>query len=310
MLRVAFAGTPDFAVPTLRAITGSAHRLVGVLTQPDRPAGRGRELRSSPVKQEAERAGVPIAQPASLKSENERASLDAWLPDVLVVVAYGLILPAAALRIPRLGCINVHASLLPRWRGAAPVQRAILAGDPETGVSIMQMETGLDTGPVFLQRRLRLTGQESAQDLLVQLSQLGARALLETLEGLSAGSVSPVTQSLEGVTYASKIQKTEAAIDWTADAAHIARQVRAFNPWPVASTLWDGQPLRLWEAAPVEGSQVGAMPGQVLGWNSERLLVQCGHGALSITRLQLAGRRVVSAQEFAAGRALTGARLG
>jgi methionyl-tRNA formyltransferase len=314
MLRVAFAGTPDFAVPSLRALTGSNHQVVGVLTQPDRPAGRGRELRPSPVKEEAQRASLPLAQPAGLKTPEGRTALLDWQPDVLVVVAYGLILPPAALAIPRLGCLNVHASLLPRWRGAAPVQRAILAGDSRSGVSIMRMEAGLDTGPVYTQRPLELGGQETSQQLLETLSQLGASALLETLSAIEAGSVTPVVQSTEGVTYASKIDKAEAVIDWTRSAVHIARQVRAFNPWPVAATVWDGQPLRLWEATVIEGVlpdlAADAHPGQVLSLSSQGLQIQTGQGTLSIGRLQLAGRRVVSAREFAGGRSLAGAQFG
>jgi len=314
MLRVAFAGTPEFAVPSLRALTGSNHRVVGVLTQPDRPAGRGRELRPSPVKEEAQRSSLPVAQPVGLKTPDGRDALLTWQPDVLVVVAYGLILPPAALAIPRLGCLNVHASLLPRWRGAAPVQRAILAGDSRSGVSIMQMEAGLDTGPVYTQHPIELGGRETSQQLLETLSQLGATALLETLKTIEAGNVMPVVQSTEGVTYAAKIDKAEALIDWTRSAVHIDRQVRAFNPWPVAATVWEGQPLRLWEATATESALSGvganARPGQVLSLSSQGLQIQTGQGALSIGRLQLAGRRVVSAREFAAGRALAGAQFG
>jgi methionyl-tRNA formyltransferase len=310
MLKVAFAGTPEFAVPTLQALADSPHRLVGVLTQPDRPAGRGRELKASPVKQRAQQLGLPISQPASLKSEPERAALVHWDPDVLVVVAYGLILPISALSIPRLGGINVHASLLPRWRGAAPVQRAILAGDRETGVTIMQMEPGLDTGPMLSHRHLALDDIQSAQSVLTRLAQCGAEALLATLSGIEAGIVTPVKQPAEGVTYAAKIDKREAQIDWRHPAGHIARQVRAFNPWPVAQTLWQGQQLRIWEAGAVAAPHPQVAAGQIVALDQERLLVGCGQGALAIARLQLAGRRVVSAREFCSGRALTGEQLG
>jgi methionyl-tRNA formyltransferase len=308
MLQVAFAGTPDFAVPTLKALAQS-HQLVGVLTQPDRPAGRGRELKSSPVKQLARQLAVPVAQPSALKSEPERAALASWRPDVLVVVAYGLLLPSAALSLPRLGCINVHASLLPRWRGAAPIQRAILAGDTQTGVTIMQMAQGLDTGPILRQERIELSGQETAQEVLERLSHLGARLLIETLDTVEAGTVTPKEQSSEGVTYAAKIDKREALIDWQQGAQQIARQIRAFNPWPVAQTLWEGQQLRVWEARSAQTPGT-APPGQILGLDQGRLAVQCGQGRLEIGRMQLAGRRPVSAREFTSSRTLTGMRFG
>jgi methionyl-tRNA formyltransferase len=310
MLRVAFAGTPEFAVPTLRALSQSPHRLVGVLTQPDRPAGRGRTLTASPVKGLALELGLPLAQPATLKGETDRADLAAWAADVLVVVAYGLILPRAALAIPRLGCINVHASLLPRWRGAAPVQRAILAGDARTGITIMQMEPGLDTGPILTLRSIELTGQETAGEVLNRLAQVGAELLTETLAALEAGTETPVKQSDTGATYASKIEKRESVIDWAQSAQHIGRQVRAFNPSPVAQTLWDGQPLRIWRARAIAPASVPTEPGRVLGLIGEQLIVQCGAGALAIEQLQPAGRRVMSALEFARGRTTTGTRLG
>src|SRR5580658_4035066 len=205
MLELAFAGTPEFAVPTLQALADSRHRLVGVLTQPDRPAGRGRELRSSPVKQLALQLGLPVSSPVSLKSEAERAELASWRPDVLIVAAYGLILPVAALELPARGCINVHASLLPRWRGAAPVQRAILAGDECTGATIMQMNAGLDTGPILAQRGFEIGERETTQDVLDRVAQVGAELLIETLDHLEAGTVSSVEQSTDGVTYAAKI---------------------------------------------------------------------------------------------------------
>jgi methionyl-tRNA formyltransferase len=309
MLKVSFAGTPEFAVPTLQALADSRHRLVGVLTQPDRPAGRGRELKSSPVKELSLKLGLPLSQPPGLKTDSDRTALAAWNPDLLVVVAYGLLLPVAALRLPRLGCINVHASLLPRWRGAAPIQRAVLAGDTRTGITIMQMNAGLDTGPILTGRSIELTGQETSQALFDQLARLGAGALVETLDALEAGTVTAVEQSSVGVTYAAKIDKKEAQVDWQHSAAQIARQVRAFNPWPVAQTLWDGQQLRLWEAWPQSDEDAVATPGQVLGLVDDRLLVRCGQGSLAIARLQLPGRRPITAREFAAGRALVGMRF-
>jgi methionyl-tRNA formyltransferase len=310
MLRVAFAGTPEFALPTLQVLAKSPHRLVGVLTQPDRPAGRGRTLTASPVKGLALELGLPLSQPVTLKDETDRAELLAWSPDVLVVVAYGLILPRAALGIPRLGCINVHASLLPRWRGAAPVQRAILAGDSQTGVTVMQMEAGLDTGPMLMLRSLELTGEETAGDVLGRLARLGAELLVDTLEDLEAGTVSPTKQSDIGVTYAPKIDKRESVIDWAQSAQLIGRQVRAFNPSPVAQTLWDGQQLRIWQAQAIAPPLTPAQPGQVVGLFGDHLIVQCGAGALGIERLQPAGRRMMTAVEFARGRTTSGMRLG
>jgi methionyl-tRNA formyltransferase len=310
MLRVAFAGTPDFAVPTLRALANSPYALVGVLTQPDRPAGRGRELRASPVKRLAQSLGVPVAQPHTLGGPRGLAELAEWGADALVVVAYGLILPPPVLALPRLGCINVHASLLPRWRGAAPIQRAILAGDAETGVTIMQIDTGLDTGPILAQERLPIGPQATSQQLFDRLAQLGAELLVATLGQAQAGLLEPRPQSDQGITYAAKIRKAEARLDWGQSAEELARQVRAFNPWPVSQTSWLGQPLRIWEAQPAGPGQRAARPGDVLELAHGELLIQCGQGRLALSRLQLAGRRIVTAQEFAAGRALVGSRLG
>ena len=318
MLRVAFAGTPEFAVPALRALAGSSHTLVGVLTQPDRPAGRGRELKQSPVKQVALALGLPLAQPAQLKSAEDRAALVHWASDVLIVVAYGLLLPPAALRVPRLGCLNIHASLLPRWRGAAPIQRAILAGDAQTGVTIMQLDEGLDTGPMLAQRRVTIAAGIAAAQLQAQLAEQGAALLLETLEALEAGRARAEPQPDEGATYAHKIEKREARIDWTQSAAAIERQVRAFNPWPVAETIWGDQRLRLWEAhvaqprapaLPAVATAVGGEPGDVIGGTADALEVLCGQGVLAITRLQLEGRRALPAGEFIRGQSLISARF-
>jgi methionyl-tRNA formyltransferase len=318
MLRVAFAGTPEFAVPALRALAGSAHTLVGVLTQPDRPAGRGRELKKSPVKQLALELGLPLAQPPQLKSAQERAPLVQWASDVLIVVAYGLLLPPAALIIPRLGCLNIHASLLPRWRGAAPVQRAILAGDSATGVTIMQLDEGLDTGPMLAQHRVMISADIDAAQLQAQLAEVGAALLLETLDALEAGRARAQPQPGEGATYAAKIDKREARIDWTASASAIERQVRAFNPWPVAETIWRDQRLRLWEARVVQPrvpallaatAAVGASAGDVIGSTEDGVEVLCGQGVLAITRLQLEGRRALPAGEFIRGQSLSGARF-
>jgi methionyl-tRNA formyltransferase len=314
-LRVAFAGTPEFALPALAALLAQ-HSLVGVLTQPDRPRGRGQKLAASPVKIAALAARVPLAQPQTLKSAAGRAPLEAWRPQVLVVVAYGLILPPEVLTLPPLGCINLHASLLPRWRGAAPIQRAILAGDTETGVTIMQMDSGLDTGPVLLQRRLAIAASHTSGSLGNALSTLGASALLEALEGLAAGTLKASPQPLEGVTYAPRIEKAEARIDWSRDALEIERQVRAFNPWPVAETVLDGEPLRILAA---QGESLAAQPGTsdksddhgvIIGVQDDFMRVRCGCGCLRVTQVQRPGRRPVAVRDYSHSVALTGRRLG
>jgi methionyl-tRNA formyltransferase len=311
-LRAAFAGTPEFALPALAALD-ARHSLVGVLTQPDRAAGRGQRLSASPVKQAAQALGAPLAQPASLKCEEGRAALRQWQPDVLVVVAYGLLLPREVLDLPRLGCLNIHGSLLPRWRGAAPVQRALLAGDAETGVSIMQMDAGLDTGAVFLARRVPITAQHTAGYLQAQLAELGALALLEVLDGLAAGTLAATPQPAAGVTYAAKIAKAEARIDWTQDAAAIDRQVRAFNPWPVAETRLAGEQLRIWGAYAVNmpaKEAKSADPGSIIELTREHMLVECGTGVLAVTHVQRPGRRPMSVRDFSHSLALAGRRLG
>ena len=319
-MRVAFAGTPEFALPALAALRAH-HELVGVLTQPDRPSGRGRHLTASAVKTAALARHTPLAQPQTLKTEAGRAELAAWHPEVLVVVAYGLILPAEVLTLPRLGCVNIHASLLPRWRGAAPIERAILAGDAETGVSIMQMDAGLDTGPVLLQRRLGITRDDTTGSLRVALAELGTALLLEALEGLSAGTLHASPQGAEGATYAAKIAKAEARIDWSADAREIERQVRAFKPWPIAESLIGGEQLRILAARAVPSDRAGPTkaweevanvinPGMIVAVHDGSMLVQCGRGCLAITQVQRAGRRPVSVRDFAHGLALTGRQLG
>ena len=309
-LRIAFAGTPHFALPALRALLHSRHRVVGVLTQPDRPAGRGRELRASPVKLLALEHGLPLDQPHTLKTPESRAVLGAWSPDLLVVVAYGLILPAAVLALPRLGCLNIHGSLLPRWRGAAPIQRALLAGDTATGVSIMRLDEGLDTGPVLLERRHAIGGHDTAGDLHDALAALGASALLEAIEGLAAGTLAPRPQPADGVSYAAKLGKGEARIDWNAPAVQLDRMIRAFNPWPVAETLFAGEHLRVWRARVADPQARSAEPGTVLGLAEDGLRVACGAGVLALTELQRAGKRPVSARDFANAVRLDGLRFG
>ena len=312
-LRAAFAGTPDFALPALHALVGSRHQIVGVLTQPDRPKGRGRQIAPSPVKQAAQAYGLPVAQPSTLKDEASRTELAAWQPDVLVVVAYGLILPQAVLELPRLGCINIHASLLPRWRGAAPIQRAILAGDTETGVTIMQMDAGLDTGPILLQRSTPIGPDDTGGTLHDRLAELGASALIEALDGLESGALRARPQPTEGATYAAKIEKAEALIDWSGSALEIERKVRAFNPWPVAETRLDGEQLRIFRArAIMDDSPAGPdePPGMVVALRGDALIVRCGQGALAMTDVQRPGRRVVKARELALSREILGRRLG
>lgn len=307
-MRVAFAGTPEFAVPPLRALL-SAHTVVGVLTQPDRPAGRGRKLTASAVKQAALAHSLSVDQPLSLKTDEGRAQLQAWAPDVLVVVAYGLLLPQAVLDLPRFGCLNIHASLLPRWRGAAPIQRAILAGDTETGVTIMRMEAGLDTGPVYQERRVPIGPEATSASLHDELSTLGARALLDVLRELEAGSAQATPQATAGVTYARKIEKSEALIDWTDSAVAIDLKVRAFDPAPIAETRDAGEQLRILRARPVDVASTAA-PGTVLGLHDDALHVACGTGTLAIRVLQRPGRKAVSAREWAQSARLDGLRFG
>jgi methionyl-tRNA formyltransferase len=310
-LRIAFAGTPQFALPALRGLLASHHEVVGVLTQPDRPAGRGQHLRASPVKLlAAGTPGLPVAQPATLKTDESRAELASWAPDVLVVVAYGLILPPPVLAIPRLGCVNIHGSLLPRWRGAAPIQRALLAGDAETGVTIMQLDAGLDTGPMLLVRRRAVGAHDTAGDLHDALAELGAAALVEALEGLAAGTLKSRPQPADGVSYAPKIDKAEAPLDWSASAIQLDRQIRAFNPWPIAETRFGGESLRVLRAQVADAAGAGAAPGTLLGLADDGLHVVCGEGVLAVRELQRAGKRPVSARDFANAVRLAGVRFG
>lgn len=314
ILRVGFAGTPAFALPALEALIGSPHPIVAVLTQPDRPAGRGQTLAESPVKRRARSLGMPILQPERLDAAAVEA-LRALALDALVVVAYGLLLPEAALAAPRLGCFNIHASLLPRWRGAAPIQRAILAGDTTTGVTLMRMQRGLDTGPTLAQSAVTIGPTETAGSLHDRLAQLGAELLLPTLAALAAGQARETPQPAVGITYAAKIEKREALIDWHEDSEHILRLIRAFNPWPVAETRLDGLQLKIWEAerlatAPRGWPGAALAPGTVLGASAAGIDVACGHGVLRLTRLQLAGRKPLAAGEFLRGRSLEHTRLG
>jgi len=313
-LRLAFAGTPPFAVAALDALQAAGHEISAVFTRADRPAGRGRVLQQSAVKQRAAEIGLPLHQPQSFKSADAISLLQSLELDAFVVAAYGLILPAAVLDVPKYGCLNIHASLLPRWRGAAPIQRAILAGDALTGVSIMRMGPGLDTGPVLAALSLEIGCRDTAGSLQERLAAAGAALICRTLEALAAGTATLVPQSLDGVRYAAKIDKSEAAIDWRADAAAIVRQVRAFNPWPVAETRLRGARLRIWDAM-IASRAVDAAPppealaGSVLAASKDGIDVACGQGVVRITRLQLPGRKVLSAAQFANSEALRGARF-
>jgi len=305
-LRIAFAGTPEFSLAALDAVAASSHQLVGVWTQPDRPAGRGRKLTPSPIKQRAQELKLSVHQPESLKPDAAKQAIRDARPDVMVVVAYGLILPAAVLDIPRFGCLNIHASLLPRWRGAAPIQRAILAGDAETGVAIMQMDKGLDTGDVLLEQKTAIGPEDTAQTLHDRLATLGAQALLQVLDVLPG--VHPRKQDAAGATYAQKLTKEEARLDWSSTATELSRAVRGYNPWPVAFTLHLGQPLRIWRAVPVTVTATQP-PGTVLKAGREGIDVATGEGVLRVLELQAAGGRAQSAADFANGRELVGARF-
>jgi methionyl-tRNA formyltransferase len=298
-MRIVFAGTPDFAARALEAILDAGHTVALVLTQPDRPAGRGLELQPSAVKRVAVGRGLALQQPATLKHNDARTPILEAEPDVMVVAAYGLILPQAVLDLPRLGCINIHASLLPRWRGAAPIQRAILAGDGETGITIMQMDAGLDTGPVLLGRALRIGHDETAGELHDRLAALGAELIVEALRRLEGDGLKVSPQPAVGATYAPKIDKVEACLDWNRSAVELSRKALAFNPVPGAFAHYAGAAVKIWRASPREG--VAASPGSVIAADAAGIVVACGEGALCITELQKAGGRRLSAAEFLRG---------
>ncbi len=302
-LRVAFAGTPEFAAVALKALLAAGFEVPLVLTQPDRPAGRGMKLQASPVKQVAQQHGIPVSQPLSLRLDGKhpgeaaagREALLAARPDLLVVAAYGLILPQWVLDLPRLGCLNIHASLLPRWRGAAPIHRAIEAGDAETGITIMQMDAGLDTGDMLLIERLPIAADDTTASLHDKLAVLGGRLMVEALELAACGGFRPERQPEAGVCYAHKIEKAESDIDWTLPADAIERRLRAFDPFPGGLSHLDGEPLKIWKAQRAPGA---GQPGEVLAADASGLLVACGEGALRLTELQRAGGKRLPAAAF------------
>ena len=309
-LRIIYAGTPDFSVAALRALIESEHDVIAVYTQPDRPAGRGRGLAVSPVKAEAQRHGIPVYQPESLKDEDAQQQLQALQADLMVVTAYGLLLPPPVLQVPRLGCINIHASLLPRWRGAAPIQRAILAGDKKTGVTIMQMDEGLDTGDMLAVAECEITDDDTGSSLHDKLMALGAQTLIEALPAIADGTLSGTKQDDAEACYASKLNKAEAKIDWSQSALQIQRAVRAYNSWPVAYCSYQKKnkeaKLRLWQAEILPGAVADKLPGQVLAESASGIDVVTGEGLLRITELQAEGKRRMAVADFLNANSLLG----
>jgi methionyl-tRNA formyltransferase len=298
-LRIIFAGTPDFAARHLQALINSEHQIVGVYSQPDRPAGRGKKLKASEVKALALEHELPVFQPQSLKTDEALEELNSLNADIMIVVAYGLILPKAILDAPRLGCLNVHGSILPRWRGAAPIQRAIWAGDQQTGVTIMQMDEGLDTGDMLHISRCPIDNTETSASLYTKLAELGPDALIDTINRLANGEITPEPQNDTDANYAKKLSKDEANIDWSMDAEQIERNIRAFNPWPVCFTQMSGNTVKIYQANVVE--QSGAS-GTVLASDKNGIVVACGKHALSISELQPQGKKPMAINDFLNGR--------
>lgn len=304
-LRIVFAGTPDFSVPCLKALLDHHYNVVAVFTQPDRPQGRGQKVLPSPVKKVAEQFHIPVFQPLSLKDDAAVQSFIELKPDLMIVVAYGLLLPANILAIPSLGCINVHASLLPRWRGAAPIQRAILAGDNMTGITIMQMEQGLDTGPMLYKMELPISNDDNAQTLHDALSVLGSKALIYSLEQLEKGALIPCSQDNELACYAPKITKQEAEIDWNQPAELIQRFVRAFNPWPGAHTSFNQHFIKIFDGVTIPfAAKKGFIPGQIVAFDENGIDVQTAQNLFRIQHLQLAGNRILPVRDFVHGNPL------
>lgn len=314
-MRLVYAGTPDFAVPPLRALHAAGHHIVAVYTQPDRPAGRGRALRPSPVKQLTTELGIPVHQPEKLSSDEDQQVLRDLAPDLMIVTAYGLLLPKAVLDIPKLGCINIHASLLPRWRGAAPIQRAIIAGDSKTGVTIMQMDEGLDTGGMLKISECDISDDDTGSTLHDKLMQLGADTLMQCLPKLTAGELSAQQQDDAQACYAGKLSKQEATLNWNNEAAYLQRCVRAYNAWPVASTSWrktansKAEVLRVWQAEVLDQAS-NATPGTVIASSKQGIDVACGEGVLRLLQVQPAGKRVMAVADFVNAYDVAGQQLG
>ena len=296
-LRIIFAGTPDFAARLLDALLSSGDQIVGVFTQPDRAAGRGKKLMPGPVKVLAETHGLPVFQPASLRPQENQQLVADLNADVMVVVAYGLILPKAVLDMPRLGCVNVHGSLLPRWRGAAPIQRALWAGDAETGVTIMKMDVGLDTGDMLYKLACPITAEDTSATLYDKLADLGPQGLIETLQQLADNTATPEVQDEAQVTYAENLSKEEARIDWSLSAAQLERCIRAFNPWPMSGFMIDYQPVKVCKASVINGN-TSAEPGTIIDASKNGIQVATGEGILNLESLQPAGKKAMSAQDL------------
>lgn len=308
-LKLVFAGTPEFAATALRALLATEHQVVAVYTQPDRPAGRGRKVQFSPVKEIAQQNNIEVRQPHSLKDESAQHAFAELKADLMVVAAYGLLLPQAVLDIPRLGCINIHASLLPRWRGAAPIQRALLAGDKESGVTIMQMEAGLDTGPMLYSLKTPIYKNDTGGTLHDRLAELGAKALVACLPDLAKGRLQAEPQDDALTNYAGKLEKQEGLIDWSQSAEAIDRKVRAFNPWPVAQCRYGDKVMRIWRAEPLT-EENDAEPGAVLRSAKSGIDVATGQGVLRIIQLQMPGKRSMSAADFINAHSMDGVVLG
>jgi len=303
-MRIIYAGTPEFAVPALQALAASQHEVVGVYTQPDRAAGRGQKIHFSPVKACALAQGLDVYQPLSFREQSAIDQLSELNADLMVVAAYGVLLPSSILEAPRLGCINIHASLLPRWRGAAPIQRAILAGDNETGITLMQMDIGLDTGAMLAKTSLALRPEHTSAQVHDELKQIGARLLMDNLDRIENGSLKPEQQLDSEATYAHKLKKQEALMDWKKDASELHREVRAFNPWPVSYTHLQGQSIKVWSAE-ISALTTKLKPGQVIAHERQGISVACGHGVLIITEMQFAGKKKTSADQVLNSRNLS-----